>query len=1601
MIEAIEKAARKPLSVVMSVLLAALLVPTVPASNASAYADDEPTQGQETEDAQTAGWSPIQSTDSDTHLPNRMVYKNYGFENVSTVVDGFDGTLSSDLGVVKDKLVDPTDETAKDNKDYEAAKKAARVSAEDAAKTAIAAQASVGAADEAKATLNSSMSKDDMVKLLAEQYANWYNGELAKENYGAVGESLKAKIASDNGCEPTDVELDKPEKLNAEDLAKEGSWFYNAVVQKIVASAVKSGDVDVALSENPNDLSVSGYAWGTADNVTVTSVSGDDNIDASFKDGTLEVKAKGAGEGTLTVGFSYGKTLTGYTYSASNASYKYSYTGTLKVQEVFSQTVNVGWHRTGATADVNVAWGSSKGSSGESSSSDAASDEPKSESGDSQGSTEGTTTGGKSVEISVDPANFVVTGDSVNGEVTTDGVEIGETTYEGSVDNAPMVTLSNNSFTHEVKIVNLFPEELTAAQNNQHDEYNGDSDSLTYFTDRNGKTIDGIFSGLTFAEDEDNKYGNKEEALKLLGDSKLFSASTPEGELPCIDVSYSSENATDSLTVKALNATYYAGEDAATQTATLTWTLPDNTVVKHTVDAMVNPLKIVYGGGSEASKLSDQPFRLQDTQQKKVCADANAKVKAAIADQAKEGVQPATDLYSKVEFGNYDSTSENAQTLYLEPKNELLGKMTFERCSDSLLKDRQNGYGNYEIDDAASVTIAQMESVAWGQKIECDQSETSALILEAKQGQGNDEKYPEKGVTLTKDNCKSTWVNTVPEAVWAYHGLVYASKGIPQSEDAFSESGAKISLNGGQGVHTSSIYAISEDGVICQVTGIVYQFDNIAPRLNSWTVSDPYTVADNIFFKKDLIKVEFAITDAVPTGSNKNAANSNADGSTVVDAKTNTETINGNINSRVGETKASYHDSESGKSTEVWVGNGLTQEKAESEQTLPVYSFNIEGNKDVAAESIRVVSWDNAGNKLDTTAADSAEEVPMQYVRLVSDADAPRISVAWDTNDARHGSYYQTNRTMTLTINEEFFEYVQQYANDQVITTVYRDGEAAIAVYPSDFSKVGDNTWEYELSFTDDADYVVTDPTVRDIVDRYDSCNGDSFTVDKTSPTMEVSFDNNNVVNGKYYQQARTATITVNEHNFSGDLVNVQPTVSAGNGSTTGAPSVSGWSDNGDVHTATVTFPGEGVYAMTIDGVDLADNSMSSYTCEEFVVDTIDPQVDITLNGAAAPELSALSGEATPAVSVHDTNISPDASATGTTIEAIGLSGSGTSANPYEPTKSVTSTATDTNISWANPDSSKTENDGVYQMIVTATDLSGRTTTKAVIWSVNRYGSTYRLLDNATAMSGQYMKYSAGNTTSKVKDVQVEEINPSGIDVTKTAVELTKGSNNTTLKNGSQYNVEPGTANDNTTGWHTYVYTVNRDNFKDSGRYQVTMHSVDNASNVSENTMSGKGTDRKSSAEVSFWVDDVKPVCNIVGVENDKTYEGDSQNMTLTFEDNLKLAGATVEIQDGSNSTRKEFTADDLKASTTQTIKLDASGSNQSVRVVATDAAGNISDEVSVSGIYVNSDKFALWMHNTPLFVASIVGGIVVIGLIVLGILALLRRRKDEDKQEA
>lgn len=905
--------------------------------------------------------------------------------------------------------------------------------------------------------------------------------------------------------------------------------------------------------------------------------------------------------------------------------------------------------------------------------------------------------------------------------------------------------------------------------------------------------------------------------------------------------------------------------------------------------------------------LTEQPFRLQAAQEDKILEDANEQVRKAIENTTGDEVKE--DYYASASLGDdFDNQGTADQTATVE-----------------LTVDTENAdaFANYTVTAPTTVKIDAIKNVAWA---DID------LTLASEHNEGGD------AIDLTADNA-DTWVKKIPTASWDGYQLAYATPTVPTTADEFASS---VALSGGDGIHSVTMYALSGDSVVSQITGVTYQLDTLAPQLNgAAAVGD--VQHGGILFGDQHVDVSFSLVDR---------------------AKGNTEETADELTSlasgvSAGSVTAEYDDNENGTTLAADLSNDGSE-----------YSFSITGDRDVDTEDIRIHASDNAGNVLETTADDN-NGIPSDITKLVSESTGPTMTATWDSSDAVNGTYYNHNRTLTVQIAEAFFNYTQQYANDQVIFTVQRNGETVLAIHPSDFQNVSGDTYQYTLAFTDDADYVVSSMHVEDIVGHASNAAGDTFTIDKTAPTMQVTFDNNSAANGNYYNAARTATITITEHNFGPSLVNITPTASAGNGGEVGQPSISGWSSSGDVHTATVTFPGQGVYTLSVDGMDLATNALTPYTCPEFVVDTIDPE--ITISGVE--NMTAYADAVSPSVAVHDTNLD---SSTDIHVDVVGTSPYGENANPFSDAASMT--ATDAAVDWGNPVDVKA-NDNVYTVVVRAVDLAGNTSDDAVTFSVNRFGSTYVISSETGEMLDQYLQHD--DTT----DVRVTEINPSGLDAAQTSVELTRDTTNTTLT-ADEYSVEAGSPS----GWQEYTYTVGRDNYDADGVYRVLFHSQDVAGNVSENVMEDKNRDEEgAAAEVNFAVDDTAPLASFADLSNAEPYNESSHTAKVTFEDNLLLDHAVVEIDGKEVAT---FDADQLASSATQEFTIGESTGNQSIVVSVWDAAGN-KGEASMDDVVVTTNAFELWRRNTPLFAGTIAVAVLAVAGIIFGVYR--KSKKDED----
>lgn len=662
-----------------------------------------------------------------------------------------------------------------------------------------------------------------------------------------------------------------------------------------------------------------------------------------------------------------------------------------------------------------------------------------------------------------------------------------------------------------------------------------------------------------------------------------------------------------------------------------------------------------------------------------------------------------------------------------------------------------------------------------------------------------------------------------------------------------------------------------------------------------------------------------------------------------VNAKTLVARVNGDVALETG-----CDTSEDGLSGEAWL------------------SFAGDGKR-MALDGSTVGIADVAGNMagIASLAQPGATNLPEGSTDITIDTVAPVMSVSYDNNDARNGKYYNAARTATFTVSESSFDLLATYAPNTRIAAAYRDGSdyPAAALAAKDFSPVtlddgsvaymgsieckDDANWHIEASFTDPAGHA-------------SNAISDDFVVDTTAPLLMVSYDNDDVANGMYYKAPRTATVTVNDRNFSSELGSVDATATAGGTS----PVVSGWSETeqGKEWQATAAFAGETHYQLKVAVSDLAGNVSESYDSGEFVIDMTNPVIQIS--GVA--DNTAYAGDVAPAVEFSDTNLDELGS-------GFELSGARTGA-AYFDGRWETSTGTDKRTGFSSTPVDPGYDD-VYTYMATGADLAGNTTTQAVRFSVNRFGSTYYLVGDSQGIVGTYL--------DKPQDVQVVEVNVSGLDTSASRVSLAEDDRSRTLSAGQDYTLAP---NEDDAGWSATTYTLPARLFKQDGFYRLTLTSTDSAGNLSQNTMEGKGADREGDFPVSFAVDTTKPTAGLMGVQDGATYLNPSMTAQADGSDNLGLCDMQV-YMDGT----KVGSWDSSQGTGPISVKLPADDETHSYRVVSRDFAGNTAEAV-YKDVRVTSSLLD-YVASTPELLSAVVGGFIVSAGVVAAAVVLARRR--------
>lgn len=258
---------------------------------------------------------------------------------------------------------------------------------------------------------------------------------------------------------------------------------------------------------------------------------------------------------------------------------------------------------------------------------------------------------------------------------------------------------------------------------------------------------------------------------------------------------------------------------------------------------------------------------------------------------------------------------------------------------------------------------------------------------------------------------------------------------------------------------------------------------------------------------------------------------------------------------------------------------------------------------------------------------------------IVVDTKVPTMTATYTMPSRKVGNhwYYNKNIDLTFAVTEANF-----YAEDVKVELSRNAGATYTEITPSwtDESAdlhIGTYTIPALKNHSNDADYkirVTYEDRSGNAMDEYVS---NVMTIDTKAPVISVSYTNKDVKNvladveghnRSYFNATQTATVTINEHNFAGNEVDYTIIAKDVTGKVLNADALcqkSGWTDRGDIHTMTITYPGNANYTFDVAYTDLATNQAVDYSEDYFTVDktvpsgmtvTYSPSIlDTALNG--------------------------------------------------------------------------------------------------------------------------------------------------------------------------------------------------------------------------------------------------------------------------------------------------------------------------------------------------------------------------------------------------
>lgn len=335
-----------------------------------------------------------------------------------------------------------------------------------------------------------------------------------------------------------------------------------------------------------------------------------------------------------------------------------------------------------------------------------------------------------------------------------------------------------------------------------------------------------------------------------------------------------------------------------------------------------------------------------------------------------------------------------------------------------------------------------------------------------------------------------------------------------------------------------------------------------------------------------------------------------------------------------------------------------------------------------------------------------------------------------------------------------------------------------------------------------------------------------------------------------------------------------------------------------------VDLSGNGIYAVETRTSDKVGNTSLSRS-SAVVIDTEKPGIEIT----GVEDGSANASDVIVKAQCHDPSFLPGSLKAQLSADFGGV----------RPKIRISDSLPDGAVLSMDDFPRQREADAVYHLSVTASDRAGNTAGKEISFSVNRFGSSYSLSGETSAMLKEF--YHARPFDITFLETNLDKVGEARILLRSgdRLSELTAGSGMAVSESRSQ------------NGFSQYSYTVPSANFSKDGTYEVMLLTTDRAGNSSD-----------SSAQrlpVRFAVDSTAPECLVTGIRPEGRYKEKELTAVIEIRDNLALESAETYVDSKLVHRMKDKELRERGG----IVKLTLSGREnwQTVQVHAADKAGN------------------------------------------------------------